>query len=385
MERHRFNRLRPMWRPIQEICIHMSTETARATRATEGFGTREVVSREEIGVASAQAIATAAVQARYIMALRNPRNEEMVEACLVRECQRPGFALSARYSRPVGGGKVAEGWSIRFAESCARSLGHIELSSRAIHEDADSVVYQFSVNDLQNNMYLSEEVAIPKTVERLSAEGRVLIGQRKNSQGKTVYIVRATAEEINVAVKVAQSKAYRAVIRLVPGDVLDRCEAEVQATVASLPPRQKIDLLLRGFAQVGIQPVDLQQWLGRPLQRKAASGMEYTLTADEIEELVDIGAALRAKEVTWQQVMADKNPAGSEEQAQAMAEAKIEKLRKAADEFQRGAETATDAPTAAATPTQSMEDEVAEFDRQQAQQQEQQRRATTAQKGKLTL
>lgn len=341
----------------------MTQELTRGTRQTEGFGTRELA-RQETGIAAAQAQATAAVQARYIMAMRNPRERQMVEQELMLECRRPEFALLARYARPVGGGQVAEGWSIRFAEACMRIAGNIEWTSQAIFEDETSVVWEFGVRDLQSNIHITEQATFQKVVERKYANDREVLGKRQNSKGETVYIVRATEEEMQNRVKIARSKAWRSTVRIIPGDTLDACEAQVAATIAALPPRKRIEMLLKGFEQVGVKPIDIQQYIGHPLQRKVGTKDEYALSEEEIEDLISIGAAIRAKEITWDRVMADKNPEGSKEQAEAIAQERIAQLKRAADEAQ-GVERAV-APEPPPSAPEALEAEMKAFDREQA-------------------
>lgn len=348
---------------------------ARGSRQVEGFGTREIA-RQEAGLVAAQAQATAAVQARYIMAMRNPRDPELVERELLMECKRPEFALLARYAKPVGGGQVAEGWSIRFAEACLRIAGNVEWTSQAIFEDETSVVWEFGVRDLQSNIHITEQATFSKTVERKYSKDREVLAKRENSRGETVYIVRATEDEMSNRVKAARSKAWRATVRLVRGDTLDRCEAEVAATIAALPPKKRIELLLQAFDQVGVKRIDIQQYLGHPLTRKVGQQDEYALSAEEIEDLISVGAAIRAKEITWDRVMAERSPEGSKEQAEEIAEQKLAQLKKAADEAQ-GIERQE--PPA---PPSNPEAEMKEFDRQQA---AEQARGNAPKKGRLSL
>ena len=350
----------------------MTQEIApRGTRQVEGFGTREVA-RQEMGLAAAQAQAQAAVQARYIMAMRNPRNAEIVEQELMIECKRPEFALQARHAKPVGGGQVAEGWFTRLEEAWLRIAGNIEWTSQAIHEDDRSVTWEFGVHDLQANIHITEQATFAKTVERKFANGREVISKRQNSKGEAVYLVKATEDELNNRVKAARSKAWRSTTRLIRGDSLDACEAEVAATIAALPPRKKIELLLKGFDQVGVKPIDIQQFLGHPIKRKVGQQEEYALSAEEIEELISIGAAIRAKEITWAQVMADRNPEGTKEQAEAIAASKIEALKQAAD----AAQGIAPEPKQEAAPADG-DAEMKAFDAQQAKEQ--------SKKGKLSL
>ena len=46
--------------------------------------------------------AKALVEARYIMALRRPRDMDVVREKMLKECMRPSFAAVARYVKPIG-------------------------------------------------------------------------------------------------------------------------------------------------------------------------------------------------------------------------------------------------------------------------------------------
>lgn len=319
----------------------------RGTRQVEGFGSREIA-RQDVSVAAGEAQATAAVQAKHIMAWRNPRRTEWVEQELLTECGRPEFALLARYARPVGGGKVATGWSIRFAESCISALGNIEISSRMVHESDTEVAYEVSVIDFQRNIHICEQISLSKTVERSNPDGREVIGQRTNSSGKPVYIVRSTEDEMYAKIRSRSARVKRDAIRLVRGSTLDACEAKVAETLANLPPADKIKLMLRSFEQVQIRAVDIQAYLGHPISRPGDKGaLTYTITPEEVEELRTIYAAIKSNELTWDAAMAARNPSGSAADAEALAEQKLAAMREAAGmpQNQPTADDALPAPT----------------------------------------
>lgn len=300
---------------------------ARGSRQVEGFGTREIA-RQENSVAAAEAQATAAVQARYIMAARFPRDMDSVERQLLRECEREGFALTARYSRPVGGDQNASGWTIRFAEAAMRALNHIEAWAVPMREDEDTRTFRIGITDYQTNNHYSREVTIGKTVERSNPSGREVLAERTNSRGKPVYIIRAFEEEVAQKEAVAASKFWRSVIRLIPGDILDRCEAAVAKTIAAMPPEKQIEHMIDGFARLNVQVVDLQVYLGHMLTSKSGDGkVRYNVSAAEVEELRGVYTELRNGVRTWAQILDDKQPEGSAEEAARLAEEKISALK----------------------------------------------------------
>jgi len=98
----------------------------QGTAATEAFGSRSLTRSAETATSAMQASATAAVQARFVMARQQPRSWDDVRVRVLGECKRPGFAQVARYHKPIGDG--IEGPSIRFAEACARYAGNLGVT-----------------------------------------------------------------------------------------------------------------------------------------------------------------------------------------------------------------------------------------------------------------
>lgn len=102
---------------------------------TAGFDNTQIeVSGDKFGQMLA-AQATATVQARYVMAMRNPRDMQVFRSSLLKECSRTGFAQSAWYRKPVGAG--VEGFSIRFAEAVMRHMRNVLVESSTVHESAE--------------------------------------------------------------------------------------------------------------------------------------------------------------------------------------------------------------------------------------------------------
>src|ERR1051325_3623418 len=91
----------------------MRREFAGIALASEGPATQALVAK-----------ATADIQARWVMALRRPRNLDDVRQDIIKECKRPGFAKVAIYSVPRAGTQI-KGLSIRFAEVAMRCMGNL--------------------------------------------------------------------------------------------------------------------------------------------------------------------------------------------------------------------------------------------------------------------
>jgi hypothetical protein len=291
--------------------------------AKNDFGSQMMQAQSSASVAVA-AQAQAAVQARYIMAMNRPRDWEEVRVKLLKACNRPGFAASARFSKPVGGGKV-QGWTIRFAEEAMRCMGNLYPETTVIDEGEMQRIVQQSCTDLENNLTFSNQVIIDKTVERsMLKDGQRALSQRQNSSGKTTYRVEATEDDLLNKQGALLSKALRTqVLRLLPGDIQDECLRrlqDIQHGDVKADPQEAKRKLIDAFAEIGINPSDLAEYLGHALERVQPA---------EIIDLREIYTALKSGEATWEGIMESKQPSGSTEAAAEVGAAKLAAMQQA--------------------------------------------------------
>jgi hypothetical protein len=66
-----------------------------AAITTQGFAETAIKPYSETAASAIAAREEAEIQARYIMALRRPRDTENFRVALLKECKRPGFAEKA--------------------------------------------------------------------------------------------------------------------------------------------------------------------------------------------------------------------------------------------------------------------------------------------------
>ena len=240
--------------------------------------------------------ARAMVESRFVMAVKRPRNLDDVRVRILKECKRPSFAEAAIYRLPVGGGQ--EGFSIRAAERMLQQYGNARADATVVFEDAESVYLRCEAIDLETNTSFSADMKVPKTVERNSLrDGQVPVATRKNSYGKTVYLVPATDDEIRRAGARQASMGLRgAILRLIPGDILDQAKAEVYRTRANAQaqdPDAYRKRVVDAFATIHISPVDLAWYLGVELDKA---------TDSQVLELRAVYEALKAGETEWSTV-----------------------------------------------------------------------------------
>lgn len=286
---------------------------AAGTSVTHTGTGREVARSAEVGVSAIEAKARAEVQARFYMA-QLPQNRRLwddVEQRMFRECQRPRFAATAMYSKPVGGQKIT-GLSIRFAEAALRVAGNIDVRVETTYDDLDKRVVVVAVLDLESNFGYSKAITVDKIVERRAPDDkREVIYARQNSNGQMVYGVRATDDEVMVKQNAHISKEIRNQgLRLIPGDILDECKAIIQKTVATrdaADPEAARKEILDAFAGIGVMPAQIAEYLEHGTD---------TFTMSELADLRGVYAAIKTGEAAWRDVMAAKKGTDGEEKTE---------------------------------------------------------------------
>jgi hypothetical protein len=280
------------------------------TTVREGFGETAIERKAETASAMVTAQAQAEIQARYVMAVQHPRDDDNVRVRLLRECKRPNFAKRAFYSLPKGDkpGRITgtanriEGLSIRFAEAAIRIAGNIWQPTRTIYDDDFKRMVNVAAIDLETNAIYSRDVVVEKTVERSKPRsGAVILGKRTNSAGNEVYIVQATEEEIlqkesNLVSRMLRTEA----LRLIGADTLEECEVAIFATIKAADaadPDGARKEIADAFATINVMPSDLKMYLGHELDQ---------CSPPELTMLRALFAAIREGEVAWAEALREK-------------------------------------------------------------------------------
>ena len=254
--------------------------------------------------------AKARIQAAYIMALQKPRNYDNSRLKILAACKRPDFAEKCEYTKPVGGNTIT-GPSIRFAELALREWGNISYENQVVFDDMNVRRIRVTVTDLESNATFSKEIQLSKSVERKNSKGREVISERLNSYGDTVYLVRATEDEVATREAALISKALRNEgLRLIPQEIVEEGMAVARQTVQSRDrkdPDAARKQLTEAFFAYGVKPMELEKYLGHSLDQ---------CQPDELQELRSIYAAIRDGEAKWSGFMETKE-AGRAEKEQA--------------------------------------------------------------------
>ncbi|SAK53252.1 hypothetical protein AWB78_01308 [Caballeronia calidae] len=274
-----------------------------ALSVRQEFGAQETTTAlVETASTAIAAQSKAMVEARYIMAMRNPRNWDQVRQDLMAECKRPTFAnnKSAWYKKPIG--KGVEGLGIRFVEVALRCMKNVLIETTMIFEDDSKEVHRVSVTDLESNLTYPLDVRVSKTVERSKPmDDGTYISVRKNSYGNLSYTVPANEDDLLNKRGAQISKAMRTLgLRIIPGDLQDEAEEIIKAVrkdEAAKDPAAERKRIADAFAEIGVKAADLTAYLGHSLD---------TCSPTELVDLRGIYGAIKDGEATWKQVMENK-------------------------------------------------------------------------------
>lgn len=280
----------------------------------DSMGAIETRQSNETATSAVAAQAKAAIEARYVIAMRCPRDIDQVRSDLMRECDRPSFAGVARYRKPIGDG--IEGLSIRFVEAALASMGNFDSSATTVYDDDDKRIIEVVVVDLEKNAAHRKQITVAKHVERRNPRsGQTPISRRIGSNGQTVYIVQATDDELLNKEAALVSKALRTCgLRLIPGWLQDECDERIQATMrnaAAKDPDAERRKMSDAFAAVGVTPKDLAEYLGHDLAKTSPA---------QLVELRAVYMAIKDGQTTWSETIGhakdgDATPVGKGKQA----------------------------------------------------------------------
>jgi len=259
----------------------------------ESFSSTSLERTSELAAIAVAAAAKAEVESAYVMALKRPRNEDDARIKIKNICGDPDFAEKAKYQKPVSG-KIMEGPSIRFAEEMIRHWGNVKTMQNTIYEDENKRIVKLTVIDLESNISYSKEIGLEKTVERRDSKGRDVLGERTNTGGQKVYIVRATEDEMMNKEAAAVSKVIRNNgLRLIPQHIIEAAMDAVDETlkkkVNSNPEAEK-QKVMDAFSKLGIMPSEIEKYLGHSVK---------TISPAEVVSLRGVYTTIKEGSAKW--------------------------------------------------------------------------------------
>lgn len=302
----------------------MEAQTAEfITPQTQALAQRQQTGLEVTVSAALEAQVRAGIEARYALAIRQPRDLDLVRQRILKECKRPGFAAVARYSKPQGGKKI-EGPSIRFAEMAIRNMTNVSTQSMVVYEDLTRRIVRMSVVDVESNVSAEADITINKTVERSNGKDREVLGMRQNKEGKPVYIVACTDDELLVKQNALLSKAKRQLgLSLIPGDIIDEAQhvvLQTQKAEDQANPDAQRNKVFDTFAELGITPPEIKEYLGREA------------TTGDLPELRGLYQAIKQGDVIWRDLLEERRNGESGDASKTLADklkAKAERAKPA--------------------------------------------------------
>lgn len=274
---------------------------------TENTNALTLGQKAEYAAVAVAAEAKAVVEARFVMAMKQPRNEDLARTKILNACKNLTFAESALYKKPVGGANI-EGLGIRFAEEAARHWKNIFCQAAAIYEDDDRRNIRITVLDLESNLGWDKTAVIEKTVERKFNKDREIVGERLNSKGERVFIVKTTEDELLNKENSMISKTLRnGILRCLPQHILEEALDEIKQTIkagVSKDPEEAKRAVLDNFAKLNILPDQIEKYLKHPLS---------LLSPVEITDLKGIFNAIKDGQAKWQDFLEIENAEFKEE------------------------------------------------------------------------
>jgi len=182
-----------------------------------------------------QAKAIEEVKAAMVVAKASPRNVNACVGEIVQACQRPLLAEAAMYEYPKGGTRIT-GPSIRLVEAIYQAWGNMKVGIRELaRTEGISYAQAFAV-DLQKNNW--------ETID-FQVEHRIAL---KGGKMKTITDPREIYE---LVANYGQRRKRAAVLRLIPGDVVDIAVQEAQRTLEKaegMNLEKNIPIMLKTFA-----------------------------------------------------------------------------------------------------------------------------------------
>jgi len=234
-------------------------QTAMVPVGFEG-GSSLVAEASEVGSLSAIAREEAEIKAAIVVAKRFARNELDAYSKLIKSCQRPSFAESARYCFPRGKAMV-EGPSVDMAREGARVWGNIRYGMRIVAETTDSVHIKGYALDLEANNYVEAEDKFSKLI------------QRKDKFGVPQWIQpdeRDLRELINRRGAIC---VRNAILQILPPDIIDDAMKEVKQTIQkaaqgaiSQSPDEAVRRMSLAFQAIQVSNDMLERYIGHDLK-----------------------------------------------------------------------------------------------------------------------
>ena len=180
----------------------------------------------------------AEIQAKMILAQRNPRSEKAALDRILTACARPGLALVAAYEYPRGDTLIT-GPSIRMAETMARYWGNLDYGIRELEQRNGESTVEAYAWDMETNVSQRKIFQVPHV--RYSKK----FGNTTLADPRDIYELVANQ---------GARRLRACILGIIPGDIVDAaleaCEATLKAKVSITP--DLISGLVKAFAEFNV-------------------------------------------------------------------------------------------------------------------------------------
>lgn len=252
------------------------------------------------GIAGAIAREQFQIQASFVMAFKNQRDETRSYTRLMKAYERPSAALGAEYSFPRGG-KDISGPSVSLARTALRCWGNMRAGFVVVGDDDEGVHLKGEALDLETNSYTFQEAKFKKKIQR-----------KDKKTGKTLWVDPDERELRELINKHGAILERNCILRLIPKDFIDDAVAKAKETLVSAGKKElgasredTVRKLVMAFHDLGVTQEALEGYLSHKVdiideKEYADLRQKYAaIKAGEVsrEEFFDLSEGVAEKEI----------------------------------------------------------------------------------------
>lgn len=266
----------------------------------------QTVQGSEIETSAMAAGATMEIQAMMAWAVKYPRDEDKALDAMLKRAQSEKFADLAIYEMErknwrTGEIKVIRGLTIECARDLLVQWKNTRIVDSVIADTERYLIGKVCAYDIENNVQIPEEFIVSKTWERSKIkEGDELCGERINTNGQKIYIIKIPDLELNNAYKAQRARSLRNVINaIIPSyykeQILEACMATKRnASEKAVQSNEGLKAMALAFAELDVSEDQLIKYLGHPIAK---------MTAKEHVHLRGVYRSMKNEGIPWERIV----------------------------------------------------------------------------------
>ena len=235
------------------------------------------------------------VQARIIMAMHCPRDQDIAFNRIIRACKRKSLAERACYSYPKGK-TIVSGASIRLAEVLAQSWGNIDFGIREIERRLGVSICEAYAWDLETNTRTPRRFEVKHLRDTSS-------GSKKLTSERDIY---------EIVMNQGARRLRACILAIIPGDIVEDAIEQCNRTLAesySESLKDRIEKMLIAFAEFEVSKEMIEKRLGHLVDKVTENEFVnlkaiYTSLRDNFASIEDYFAVEPEVIVTNEQALA---------------------------------------------------------------------------------